>query len=274
MRIVVVYKPRHHSYDLDWLDAFKSIGAEITENPTDLGDLTVLLHSVTAQGVPLIKWRPKNCLILMGNEFKDIDAKKKLALELNATIGTQLVLENAKSLYKTDNIIEIPHALNPDRFQPCDEKKFQIGNRGAIYKNIVRDDERNRISDKSLWSGLTTDIEMGKIIPGNEWAKKLRTWKSMPSTEGGMVGAKCITSRHFDAIGSHTCLVMYQGYFNGILDTSHYIELARDHSNLDDVKYRIKHESHDVVKRAREYIADTHTHHHRINTIKEWYGSR
>jgi hypothetical protein len=272
--MLVIYKERGLSYDIDWLEAFRKDGAEFTEYSTEVEfhDLNIILHSVTAQWGPMPEWLYKakgKVLLLPGNEYKNLEEKNQFARDLGATIGTQLPLE-AASFYDVP-VIEVPHALNPDYFRPG-KKSFDIGVRGFAYPQNLGDDDRNRICDPRLWDCLDADIKHGEFLPRGEWAKVLGSWRAMPSTEGGKPGAKCITSRHFDAIGSHTCLVMYPGFFNGILTEEHYIKLERDHSNIAEVRARILDAAHcdGVVSRAREYLADCHTHAHRVRQIVAW----
>ena len=53
------------------------------------------------------------------------------------------------------------------------------------------------------------------------------------------VYGKCISSRHFDAIGTKTCRIMLYGRFNDILVANrHYLALTDDFSDLDEVLRR------------------------------------
>lgn len=274
--MLAIYKKRPHSYDQDWNGAFEAAGFTLTDQPTAFHDLTVILHSVTAQWEGIPQWirdeahkATGKVVLFLGNEFALFDKKNDAAKMLKATIATQLPLKAAKQLY-TAPVIEIPHALNPDYFTPgLKRKKIEIGVRGNSYKPIVGDDERNRIC--GLWGDLKHDCKMGKevFLARNGWLEALRSWRCMPSTEGGKVGAKCITTRHFEAIGTHTCLVMYPGFFNGILKPEHYIQLEKDHSNLADVKRQIKDEEHclRIVSKAREYCLDGHTYAQRVKRV-------
>jgi hypothetical protein len=87
--------------------------------------------------------------------------------------------------------------------------------------------------------------------------------------ENGLNG-KCISSRHFDAIGTKTCQIMFPGRFNDILDADvHYIALERDFSNIDvvlekfhDISFRCK-----MVDDAYDYVMSAHTYDHRLQNI-------
>lgn len=84
------------------------------------------------------------------------------------------------------------------------------------------------------------------------------------------VYGKCISSRHFDAIGTRTCQIMFPGRFNDILIADrHYLALKGDFSNLADVLERFR----DPVRRARiadeayEFVMDGHTYDHRMHQV-------
>lgn len=84
------------------------------------------------------------------------------------------------------------------------------------------------------------------------------------------VYSKAISSRHFDAIGTHTLHVMYSGRYNDILfPGDHYFELARDHSNFPDLIEILRDNSYleKITNGAFEYIADQHTHCKRLNSL-------
>jgi hypothetical protein len=84
------------------------------------------------------------------------------------------------------------------------------------------------------------------------------------------VYGKCISSRHFDAIGTKTCQIMFRGRFNDILVADeHYIALEQDFSNIDDVLMRFSDETYiaRMVDRAYELVMSNHTYHHRLAEI-------
>jgi hypothetical protein len=87
------------------------------------------------------------------------------------------------------------------------------------------------------------------------------------------VSGKCISSRHFDAIGTKTCQIMFPGRFNDILVADeHYIALNRDFSNIQDVLGRFMDVNYRqrMVDRTYEYVLDCHTHKHRISMVMEY----
>lgn len=84
------------------------------------------------------------------------------------------------------------------------------------------------------------------------------------------LNGKCISSRHFDAIGTKTCHIMFPGRFNDILKADeHYIPLNRDFSNIKEVMEKFKDEQYrtQMVNHTYQYIMDTHTYKHRMQQI-------
>ena len=81
------------------------------------------------------------------------------------------------------------------------------------------------------------------------------------------VYGKCISSRHFEAIGTKTCQIMFHGRFNDILKADqHYLVLNQDFSNLEDVLVRFLDPTHRrvIVEEAYAYVMDAHTYAHRM----------
>jgi hypothetical protein len=84
--------------------------------------------------------------------------------------------------------------------------------------------------------------------------------------------SKCISSRHFDAVGTKTLQIMYDGRFNDILTAGkNFIELADDFGNIDDVLEQIKDTElvQNLVDDTYEYIMAEHTYAHRISRIHD-----
>lgn len=85
------------------------------------------------------------------------------------------------------------------------------------------------------------------------------------------VYGKCISSRHFDAIGTKTCQIMFPGRFNDILTADeHYLALAPDFSNIDDVLARFRDQAYRqaMVDRAYEHVMSAHTYAHRVAELR------
>jgi len=84
------------------------------------------------------------------------------------------------------------------------------------------------------------------------------------------VYTKCISSRHFEAVGTCTLQIMYPGRFNDILKPNeHYFELRKDRSNIEDL-FRILSDSRkiiDITSAAHEHVVGNHTYEHRLDEL-------
>lgn len=85
------------------------------------------------------------------------------------------------------------------------------------------------------------------------------------------VYAKCISSRHFDAVGTETAQIMFPGRFNDILEADrHYLALNPDFSNIDSVMARFRDpvERDRIVDAAHKHVLGAHTYAHRMAQLK------
>lgn len=86
---------------------------------------------------------------------------------------------------------------------------------------------------------------------------------------------KCISSRHFEPIGTKTCQVLLEGRYNDILQPDvHYISIRRDYSNIEDAIHRLKDEDYrrQMVDRTWEYVMAEHTYAHRVRQFLRIVG--
>lgn len=84
--------------------------------------------------------------------------------------------------------------------------------------------------------------------------------------------SKAISSRHFDAIGTHTLHVMYPGRYNDILKPGeHYFELHKDHSNLDDLIILLGQPKKlsAITSAVYDHVLMHHTHQSRLDYLYE-----
>jgi hypothetical protein len=89
------------------------------------------------------------------------------------------------------------------------------------------------------------------------------------------VSGRCISSRHFDAIGARTCQVMFPGRYNDILrPDEHYLALRRDFGDVEDVLRRLRDDAHRLalVDRTYEYARGAHTLTHRVDHLLRAIG--
>jgi hypothetical protein len=81
---------------------------------------------------------------------------------------------------------------------------------------------------------------------------------------------KCISSRHFDAIGTGTCQILVRGRYNDILRPGeHYIALDPDYANLQEAiaAFRDPAMRTRIATAAREHVLDGHTYLDRVNYL-------
>src|SRR3546814_21071578 len=83
---------------------------------------------------------------------------------------------------------------------------------------------------------------------------------------------KCISSRHFDAIGTATCQILLEGRYNDILTPDvHYIRLASDLSNISEVMgtFRDERRRLEITEAARAHVMDGPTYAHRAGAVSD-----
>lgn len=86
------------------------------------------------------------------------------------------------------------------------------------------------------------------------------------------VYGKCISSRHFDAIGAGSVQILMEGRYNDILrPDEHYLALKSDFSNAQEVITRFKDrgERRRIASAAREHVLAAHTYQRRIAELTE-----
>jgi hypothetical protein len=94
-----------------------------------------------------------------------------------------------------------------------------------------------------------------------------RFFKNRPHSP---VYGKCISSRHFEAIGTKTCQIMFRGRFNDILEADqHYLALNHDFSNLEEVLdcFSDPTQRRVIVEQAYAHVMDSHTYAHRMRLL-------
>jgi hypothetical protein len=81
------------------------------------------------------------------------------------------------------------------------------------------------------------------------------------------VYSKCISSRHFDAVGTKTLQIMFPGRYNDILEADrHYLALQPDFANIDAVmaRFRDPAERERLTDAAHAHVMAAHTYSHRL----------
>ena len=88
--------------------------------------------------------------------------------------------------------------------------------------------------------------------------------------------SKCISSRHFDAIGTGTVQILITGRYNDILVAgTHYLELAQDFSNGDALarQFLDEGERRRIAQTALEHVQANHTYAHRLAVLASRIGA-
>jgi hypothetical protein len=281
--ILVIWKYRGYPFELDWkewCEKHKEFKVTTDYKEQD-ADGYILLHGVTAsyseiKEIEQLNWlRTKKVkkLALTINAHKLRKERQKFFDRNEITIGSE-----SDSGSTWNNAIWTPQGLNPDVYFEKVKRRDRptlIGFRGHPYKHQKNmKDARQRIVNLfSRYSEVKVGIE-SFFHKREDWVNFLNSIKCIPSAESGHEGFKFMAPRHFDAIGTKTVQVMYEGRFGGILDTDNYIKLNLDHSNLDEVLEKIKDEEfcETLASRTREKMLDCHTINHRIEKILNWFG--
>ena len=84
------------------------------------------------------------------------------------------------------------------------------------------------------------------------------------------ISGKCISSRHFEPIGTKTCQLLLEGNYNGILKADeHYIAIRKDLTNIDDAIERFRDAGHRtrIAERAYDFVMAEHTYRHRVEKL-------
>lgn len=214
--VIHLQYPNRSSYFDDWLDAFRAkmfvpvnlLSLREVRRKRSLieeADLIVILHSVTAnnlvyleQTLPIFEKRKGRLVVFVGNEFNAVSNgmrhKRDLIRELGAeVVATQLLKETGDWLYSDvcDEVVSVPHALNPNAFQPglgIAKRNIKIGVRAGLYPSLLGDDERNRLLEKLKKLSASDegiDISMDARLDRKGWSSFLQGCQSTLSTEAG-----------------------------------------------------------------------------------------
>ncbi len=90
------------------------------------------------------------------------------------------------------------------------------------------------------------------------------------STSIEVRSAKCVSSRHFEPIGTKTCQLLLEGSYNGILlPDIHYIKINRDFSNLKDsiIKLFDSDCRGRIINSAYRHVISNHTYSKRLEGL-------
>lgn len=140
------------------------------------------------------------------------------------------------------------------------KKNLQVKrNYFSLYKffvNLVKNTKGNTIFEK-----LDEDLEADFSVIYEHFFRNV---------EKAPVYTKCISSRHFDAVGTCTLQIMYPGRYNDILKPNqHYFELKKDHSNIEDLLSLLADSKRvqSMTSLTYDYVLENHTHRHRVESL-------
>lgn len=84
------------------------------------------------------------------------------------------------------------------------------------------------------------------------------------------ISGKSISSRHFEPIGTKTCQILLDGYYNGILERDrHYIAVDNDLGNIGEAVERLRDTDYRtrMVEETYDYVRAEHTYAHRVAAL-------
>ena len=203
------------SYVADWRHAFQTsprLDVEVCNinNLVQFGrcllgirhyDLIIVAHAATGDDMSVLTraaaglhMRRGKLVAFLGNEYDLLDEKIAFVQRVGAEyICSQLPVEAAEYLYgecKGSRIVEMPHALNPDRYcvLPGIERGTDIGFIGDIYWPFIGDRERTDLIEwferHSADFGLTHDIRKQRVHR-DDWSAFLNRCKAIIGAESG-----------------------------------------------------------------------------------------
>lgn len=206
------------------------------------------------------------------NVFRPINSLNSRAIDIGNRsyeypwyLGDVDRIKTLEFLNQINSDFEIDISTDPDkRFERSEwaeflnSCKFTIASEaGSSY--LERDDKTRHLVNKFM--DMNTNVNFDTIYD-----------KFFKDYKGDAISGKCISSRHFDAVGTKTCQILLEGQYNNILKPNeHYIELKKDFSNIDEVIKKIKDDKlrEEITDRAYEYVIKNHTHKHRISYLLE-----
>lgn len=115
-----------------------------------------------------------------------------------------------------------------------------------------------------------------KYLKGHPGESFEEVYKLFFKNQRNTISGKAISSRHFEPIGTKTCQILIEGYYNGILmPDENYISVKKDLSNINDAICRFRDEDYRnrMVERTYEYVMDNHTYRHRVETLLAEIGN-
>lgn len=220
------------------------------------------------------------------NYFKIISQKKNFRLDLEGNINESRFnrvewanfLNQCKSTITTEAgsfyVDKDDKTLNEIiKYLKLKKSKPLIHSRNLPNKNSRIRKLYNTLCPKFIQGSLNKFILKNYILENcleDENENFYEIWeKFFKDKPRAPVYTKCISSRHFDAVGTKTLQITFPGRFNDILLPEHYISLNSDFSNIDEIFSTLDNEKivREITESAYHHILSKHTYEHRINKI-------
>ena len=223
----------------------------------------------------------------MENEYRRLAEKVGYAADLGASIlATQVADEIGAGFYAerfAGRVVCLPPGLNPRLFHPrtpIEERPVHVGTRSHRYPAGPIGDLRNALLEvfgraEGSLAGLNIDVSTreGARFARTDWALFLNRCRATLASEaagrlrwndaekGLSFGA--VSSRHYEAMGTKTALLMPKGSFGGRLRPGeHYVEVdPRSESSLSEAARFVRDLGalRDHTDKALGLIRDTET---------------
>jgi len=201
-----------------------------------------------------------------GRSWKDRFTREGWAEFLNSCKGTIATEAGSSYLEKDDHtVLEIEKYILSKSEVKKQRASDQFKWLNANYKSWLSYKQVARVEDflaHKKWLNNEANYDHFFSVPFEEIFDKFYKDYS------GAISGKCISSRHFDAVGCKTCQIMFAGEFNGILEENkHYLSLNPDFSNVDEVmeKFADRELREKIVDDAYEHVVSNHTYDKRIS---------
>lgn len=226
------------------------------------------------------------------NEYRRLAEKVAFARGVGATtIVSQFPEESARQFYGQrfeGRILSLPPALNPTAFYPgppARERPIDVGTRSHRYPPGAIGDRRNALVEAFAGPapGLRADVsfDVRRRFDRDSWAAFLRRCRGTIASEaagvrrwnddepGSPLGI--VSSRHFEAIGSRTLLLMQPGAFGGLLAAGdHYVALPEEPGEALRVARDVLTDPDRVdllTRRALDLLGDEHVYSRRVERL-------
>lgn len=248
------------------------------------------LFEAAAQAGP----RRFTTVFFVENEYRLLADKVAFANALRADIlVSQLRPEVAVPFYRerfAGRVVSLPAGLNPEVFRPTRPlggREIHVGTRSHPYPAGPLGDARNRLlrlcaEGRPPLDGLRIDVSLDQRqrFTRERWAAFLNRCRATVASEaagrlgweddaaGLEVGA--LSSRHFEAMGTRTALLLLEGRYDGILEPGrHYVPVRRDLTNLADVAAAVRdtRRLEAMTEAAHALALDAHTYAHRVRAL-------